>query len=976
MRALKIRPGETQKVLLMAMYLLLAVATFIAGRIARDSLFLSAFDNEDLAYMYISVALLVPLPAYFYARIADRFRRDRLILWTLGFIIAGLLGCRLLLLTGERWVYVVLYNFVELMGTFLLLQFWTFATDLFSSREAKRLFPVIGTGAIVASIVCGVSISAVVKLVGTANLLFLQIAGILGCCLLVATLGRMERARLSEAIAQSNRQGGPREERFQVKNQVSNVFESKHLKIIAAMTVATFITVPLIDYQFKVLSKEAYTTAGNVDTDGLAAFMGLFSAITGVIAGCAQLGFASRILERFGVVVSLLILPLTLLIGMGGMLIGVASTFFCAIFTKGAENALRYSIYDATMQVIYTPVPSHVRGRAKTFIEGIVKPLAGGFAGAAIVAVVGPLRLPLTSLAAVAATLTMIWVVLILFIRSEYVAQLLATLRRRRLDFSQKSLVITDDPTVALLRRTLRSNNPAEVRNAIEIARRVQGHDLTSDIVALLRHQDPDLRVRALDTLARSTSTALAEQVRSLFSDADDDVKAAAVRTFCAILRAPALVVVKELLRSPVPGVRGAAVASLIKHGGPDGVLLGADHLTQMQRSPDETVRYAAVAVYRDIAVGGFFQPVLALMRDASPRVQNAAIAAAGAMCAPELIPALVYRLGKRETARAAASALACYGEPVVEILGKVLAQDREMQMLRTQVPRILERIGTSRCLEVLMQNLSVRDPSTRRETARSAARLRDRLHATVDNKRVRALIDEEIREHYQNLAALADMHAMEGDSGSSLLRDAIEELLTGSLDRIFRLLSIVYPRKTIELIFGNLASTLVTTRANAIEVLDNLLDSEEKKRLLPLLEDHGHESVVRHGAELYDLARKPPEDWIEGYLTGRDPWLVVVALYVTGELRLVRFAPIVAGHIRHPDAIVRETALRTLAMVVPARQFQDTCHTLEDDHDPVVRRTIEWLARQAALALPDSAALDAMTKPADPGSAPKGIVA
>jgi ATP/ADP translocase/HEAT repeat protein len=896
---------------------------------------------------------MVPLPAYLYARIADRFRRDRLILSTLAITIAGMLVCRLLLTTGQSWVYVVLYNFVEVFGTFLILQFWTFAGDMFSSREAKRLFPLIGAGGLLASIACGVSISALVKVIGTPNLLWLQMAGMLWCGAIVWRLGHMEKARLRDNIVQAKRAGARHKARFQVKHQVENVFQSKHLKIIAAMTVATFITVPLIDYQFKVLAKDAFTMNGHVDTDALASFMGLFSALTGIIAAFMQLGFTGRILERFGVVVSLLMLPVTLLAGMGAMILGVANAFYCAVFTKGAENAFRYSIYDATMQVIYTPVPAHVRGRAKTFIDGIVKPLSGGLAGGAMVAIVGPLHLPITSLAFVALALTATWIVLILFIRGEYVTQLLATLRKRRLDFSGKTLVITDDPTVAVLRRTLLNGSPAEVRNAVELARRVQGHDLTTEVITLLHHRDSDLRVRALEILQHSSSAGASEQIHRLFTDDDDDVKAAAVRAFCAIVGEPALRAVQEMLKSSAPSVRGAAVASLIKHGGLEGILLSAEHLKDMQNSSSEAVRYAAAHVLKDIGVKNYYQPVLALMRDSSSRVQNAAVAAAGVMCSAELIPALVYKLGQRDTARAAAAALAAYGESVVDVLGTVLAQDREEPTLRRQVPRILERIGTTKCLDVLMKNLAVRDPDTRRESARAAARLRDRLGARIDVAMVRALADEEIREHYQNLAALEDLNPIAGHGGPDLLRSAIQERLARSLDRIFRLLSIVYPLKDIELIHANMKSAVATTRANAIEVLDNLLETEEKKRVLPLLEDHGKGKVVQHGAAMYQLERKPPEDWIEGYLLGRDPWLIVVALHVTGELGLTRFAPLIVPHVRHADAIVRETALRTLAIVAPPIELIDTCHTLDDDRDPVVRRTIEWLLREATRSIP-----------------------
>lgn len=947
----------------MGLYLLLAVSTFITGRIARDSLFLSAFSKEHLAYMYISVAVMVPLPAYLYARIADRFRRDRLILATLAAIMVGMVVCRVLLSSGQAWVVVVLYNFVEVFGTFLILQFWTFAGDMFSSREAKRLFPFIGAGAVVASVVCGALLSAAVELVGTENLLWVQIAMLSGAAAVVMRLGKLEHARLTEAVMQSHRPG-QKKSKFQVKSQVHDVFASKHLKIIAGMTVATFITVPLIDYQFKVLAKEAFTGPDGVDTDALSSFMAAFSALTGIIAAVMQLGLTGRILERFGVVASLLVLPATLLMGMAGMIAGVANAFYAAIFTKGAENAFRYSIYDATMQVIYTPVPSHVRGRAKTFIDGIVKPISGGVAGAAMVAIVGPLKLPITSLAFVAAGLTTLWLLLILLIRREYVTQLLATLRRRRLDFSEKTLVISDEATVQVLRRTLRSESTSEVRNAVELARRVVNHDLTPDVVRLLEHSEADLRVRALEILGRGGALAANERILACFDDPDDGVRAAAVRAFCAVVGEPALTVVKPHLASPAAAVRGAAVASLIRHGGLEGILLSAEHLKDMQGSGDEHVRYEAANVLRDIGVRSFYQPVFALMRDPSARVQNAAVAAAAAMQSPELIPSLVYKLAQRDTARAAAHALAAYGEAAVDVLGKVLAQEREEPSLRRQVPRILERIGTPRCLDVLLANLAVRDPDTRRETARAAARLRDRLQRRVDAAKVRALVDEEIREHYQSLAALDDLQPIAGSEGPNLLRDAIEERLARSLDRVFRLLSIIYPLKAIDLIHANLRSAQLTTRANAVEVLDNLLEPDEKKRVLPLVEDQPRQKVLTRGAEIYKLERKAPQDWIADYLNGRDPWLVVVALHVAGELGLTHLADGTTPHLRHADPIVRETALRTCAILNPTAVFLERVRALEEEQHPAPRAMREWLVREAERVM--ASAVDAQTPSAD----------
>ena len=946
-RALKIRDGEAAKVLWMGLYLLLVVSSFIIGRIARDALFLSAFDKKYLAYMYISVAAAVPIPAYLYARVVDRYRRDRLVVVTLIGLAVLFLVMRVLLIGA--WGTVVLYNFVEVAGTFLILQFWTFAGDIFSSREAKRLFAILALGSVLAGIFCGVGVSALVPIIGTENLLFIMSACLVGAAFVVRKVGAMERARLAEAVAARGASSGGKKA-FQVKSQLGAVFASKHLKIVAGMTVATFVTVPLIDYQFKVLAKEAFTQGGVVDTIALTAFMGRFSTITGVIAAVMQLSLTSRIIERFGVVVALLVLPGTLMTGLIAMVAGLPS-FFASVWTKGAENSFRYSIYDATMQVIYTPVPGHVRGKAKTFIDGILKPWAGGLAGAAMVLLVGPLGLPVTSLAWVALALVGAWILMVLAIGREYVKELLSTLRRRRLDFSDRALSITDDATVELLRRTLKSRVPGEVRNAIELARRVTSHDLSPDVAALLAHEDPDIRVRALEMLGGVGSIALAERVQPLFKDESRDVRAAAVRAYCAIVGEPALRVVRDELQSDAPQVRGAAVASLIKHGGLEGILLSAEHLKEMQASPDETLRLAAATVFRDIGVKNFYQPVLVLMRDPSLRVQNAAVLAAGAMQAPELIPALVYKLSQRETARAAAQALSLYGDAVAPVLGKVLGHEPEDPALRRQVPRILERIGTPLCLELLLSHLDVRDPDTRRETARSAARLRDRLGARVDEARVRAIIDEEIREHYQKLAALEDLRQIAGagtNEHPNLLRDAIEERLARSQDRIFRLLAILYPLKTIELVRTNLKSTASTTRANAVEVLDNLLESDEKRRLLPVLEDGGRARALQESASLYKVERKAPHEWIAEFIAGRDPWLVVVALHVVAELGLSQLKDAAKEHVRHADPVVRETAARTLAVLLPSAEFVALCAPLAEDTDQSVRRYAGWLVAEA----------------------------
>lgn len=972
LEALQIRDGELSRVVGLATYLMLTVSTFITGRIARDALFLTVFQKEDLAYMYISVALMVPIPAYLFARIADRFRRDRLLVATLVGTIICMGIVRFLLLSKQPWVYILLYNFVEIYGTFLILQFWTFAGDLFSSREAKRLFPIVSAGSVIAGIVCGLAVSGLVKAIGTENLLLPQMLLLAISAVVISRLGKRERVRLKEAIVkQQVRPTGRQKTRFQVSNQAKGVFQSTHLKIIAGMTVATFVTVPLIDYQFKVLVKEHFTQVVNgaaaVDTDGMSVFMGIFSAATGVIAAIMQLGFTGRIIERFGVVFSLMLLPITLLIGLFSTIGNVVNAFFAAVFTKGAENSFRYSIYDATMQVLYTPVPSSARGKAKTFIDGIVKPIAGGLAGAAMVLLVGPMHLPLKSLAWFAVLLVACWIVLIWRIQGEYVKELLSTLRKRKLDFSDRSLVINDAATVTLLRSRLGSPDDGQVENAIELCRRVQGHDLTTELSALLQHHNPQLRARSLEIIGEKHLGVDLDAVEARFADDDDGVRAAAIRCFCALVGEPAVSVVEPHLKSVSPQVRGAAVASIIRHGGLDGILRAADDLKAMLASTDEDVRFACAQVLREVGFQRFYAPAQQLLGDASPRVRAAAIAAAGEMKAPELVPSLIYKLRHRDSARAAQMALAQYGDDVIETLARVLSQDREDPALRRAIPRILERIGTRRALDALLAALDVNDGEARKETAKATARLRERLGVVVDEARIKKLLSLEVERHYQLLAMVMDLRELADDPKRDLLRDALDERQHKSLDRIFRLLGTILPPKAIETIYGNLRSHSPALRANAVEVLDNLLDPDEKKRLLPIVEalgeqptldvsgrgqrDRGLVRVLERGSELYKLQRRPPQEWLAELLRGDDEWLSVCALYEVMQLGTVTLIDDVVVHLRARSAVVRETAFLTLSVLEKPGAFVARCEGIRDD-DVMVQKALTHLvgvARRAA---------------------------
>ena len=936
----KIRPTERRRALLMWLYLLAAVSAFIMGRIIRDTLFLSRFDRTALAYNYVTVAISVAIPSFFYARIADRFRRDKQILVVMVILIASLLVSRLLAETGAAWFYFGFYNWIEVLGAFLMIQYWTFATDVFSSREGKRLFAFIGGGGVLANVVCGVAVAGLVKRLGTENLMFVQ-AGLLCICLVCAYLvGRDQRERLAEAMVNRRASGNAKASRG-LAADVRVVFTSKHLQIVAWMTAITFVSVQFIDFSFKAVTREHFSG------DQLSIFYGYFFSVSGVLAAAIQLLATRQLLERFGVVATLIVLPIGLL---GGSLAGIVSAgaLWASTLAKGAENTFRYSLYDATTQVLYAAVPADIRGRAKAFIDGIFKPFAIGLAGGLLLLLVQALGVPAAQLYWVALFFVVIWIGLVLGIKKEYVSQLMATLRKSRLNFDETSLDITDQRTIEVLGQTLRSTNSRDVFGALELVPRVRGPALLPVVAGLTTHGAPEIRLTALRLLGRGDADGAPylEQISACFNDSDEQVRTEAIRSFCAVARERAISVVRPLLGDASPSVRGAALAGMMQHGGLDGILSSADVFKSMLADRSPQVRRQAAWVLGQIRVRNFFQPVLELMQDPDPVVQNSAIAAAGEMQSPELLPVLIYKLGRHDTARAAHLALVRYGTPAVAVLAKVLAHEAEEIAIRRQVPRILAAVGTAQCLEVLIQRLDIRDPEVRWEVARAAARLRDRLpQASVSSDRVKPWLHDEIKSYFQGLAALFDIGGVDIPRGHDLLVDAIHERLARNLDRIFRFLGILYPLRTIEIIYRNLRSTSAAVRANAIELLDTLLEKDTARLVLPILDEAAVDQKVSFGVSAFELSRRQRAEWLNAFLGGDDPWLRTCALYDVGETGLTEFVPQVQAGLTDPNPLIRETSVRALSVLLDHQRFSELCRHLVEEDEGVRRFTESLLA-------------------------------
>ena len=151
-RLVPVYPGEGPAVWLCLTVNFLVFAGIMYGRNARDSLFLCQFGTQYLPHMYIANAVVLVICSMFYTSFVDRIDRGKFLASISVIFVAMLLASRVILLQQRPWFYAVLYILAQAIWNFSLLQFWTFLGDLFDSRQAKRLFPLIAVGSLLGMI--------------------------------------------------------------------------------------------------------------------------------------------------------------------------------------------------------------------------------------------------------------------------------------------------------------------------------------------------------------------------------------------------------------------------------------------------------------------------------------------------------------------------------------------------------------------------------------------------------------------------------------------------------------------------------------------------------------------------------------------------------------------------------------------------------------------------------------------------------
>src|SRR3954463_10374767 len=340
-RYFDVRSGEGRRVLFSFLYVAVVAASFLLARPIRNALFLRQYGPYALVYVYAAVPLVLSLFVPIYARVAARFGSRTVAVATLVFFSSHVVlfwyafrfHAAAIAVRGSPAWYLpgAFYVWVNCFGVIASVQAWSFANLLFDTRQARRLFGLIAVGASLGSIGAGLLARVLVTPIGGAVNMLLVLAGlILSAAAIVA-------------IAYTQLQvGGParrtRAPRNPLGDSLRRIAGSKYLRLMAAMGFLAAITTQWITFQLNLVASQRFAE----DADALVRFLGTFNFALGAVSFVLQLALVGPALRRFGLGVTIMVLPLALATGSFTMIL--VPGLWSVLVTSSLDQGLRFSI--------------------------------------------------------------------------------------------------------------------------------------------------------------------------------------------------------------------------------------------------------------------------------------------------------------------------------------------------------------------------------------------------------------------------------------------------------------------------------------------------------------------------------------------------------------------------------------------------------------------------------------------------------
>ena len=896
-----IRPGEYRRTIFMSLYLLFVLFSYYVLKSASEAMFLNKFDIDKLPNLYILMAVFGGGLAFVYSKTAARTSLHAAVTWTVFLSVACLLGMWYPLRNRNATTMVYVFAvWVRLFSIVTVTQGWVVASNLFTSREAKRVYGLLGMGMIAGAVFGGEFTTRMVRIIGTNNLLFASVPLVLVAygCYLLAVAGRTGSVTKAKAA-----ESGEADVSF--RDIAGDIARNRHIQVLMMIMAMQFIVDTLIDYQFKYMAKVSFH--GDALTAFLGRFYGRYLNISELVL---QFFFTTAIVKRLGVGGTLQVMPVSL--AAASIFTFASPSVISASLARLVEASTRYTLARTGNELFYMPLPLELRNRIKAFIDIFMDRAARGISGLMLIVCI-QLSIGVRGIALLTFCLAIPWVILTVYAHRQYVQTIRRRIEARRLDIGSARIAVDDADTIRLLEATAECANPRQASYSLSLLGETPSYDPEPLLLRLATCPHDAVRAQVYEIARCRGTTALIDRALEEFQ-ADPSSAAARKAVVYLLTVSPDRVErARQFLDHSDPAIQEAVVEALAGQPEAAGVL-PSDWISRAASDSDPRRRALAASA---LAGRGEQSPdlILALLADPDPDVAASACRAAGMLKNRACILGLASLLADYRVRSAAIDSLAQYGPAICGTLGDMIDDDSLRLAVRANVPRVLRHIAHQRCADILLTCYRHPEAAIRTEALKALTQLRQEAPSlTFADPLLKQSILNEAHRFYELLSARAALKEYQErpHTAVSLLARTLDERTRQTMDRLFQLLGLLYPAKEMQGTYLALSKHDRDTHSAAVDFLDSILDPDLKKVVVPIFD--APERAIESGRALFGVEPQNAEMVIGDLMHSDEPWMASCAIAAAAELELRSLAGEIAKAVHRQDATVSDVAVTAAA--------------------------------------------------------------
>ncbi len=888
-RRLGLEPGELRRVALMGALCAMLLCAYTVAKVLRDALFLREFGAMSLPYAYVGVALASVAFVWCENRFARRFTRIGSAWLNQVMAIAFSVLAALLLPVARHWTIAAFYVWTGSQAMMLLPHFWMLALDVWDSRRARRVFPLLAGCGLMGGLTGG-AIAASAPSLGNIGLMWV-LSGLLVLAHLVTYVATPHRVHAAIPSTSSS------------VSSWDIIRRSPYIRIMVAGLALSVIVGTLVDFQFKLFIQHAYP-----DPRALTRFLGAFYAGLNSLALLFQFGIAGWLLTRLGLGTATGLQPGAVM--MFATLAVVNTGGWVVVAMRWIQGVVSQTLGKSASEIYYAAIRPSERRRIKPAIDTLVERWSDAAVGIALIVLLHVFRLPDMVIAIGTAVLAAAWIVATFYLNRQYGLAFEQALSSRWIEPEAAPESMRTPSARKALLHALEDADENRIVFALKLCESANNSAVTRAVRDCLRHASTGVRAAAMRTMQEIRLRDREGLIEAALGDTDDGVRRAAVGYLLVMSERP-VERAHNLLEGDDAALRRHVVDALFERpSAAVGALTPEWVDARLTAGTREDVLLAARALGAMPASAGAAR-LPALLAHPETEIQRAALRSVIRRPSPEVIDALIPMLRRPEVSRDARYALAAIGDPAVDALQREL----EDAGSRAVAARALAQIATRHAIDALMRLVRGTDVDLRHLGLHNVARIRATRGAPVLSLSLsHRLFLRELREYHRYVVPA---RALEGSSVPEirLLAESLREFAGMALDRAIDALACWYDPRPLSGAFDGLRAQDQALAPMALEYLGHVLPRAIFKpvgRIFEPVEDEG----PAPGAEAKVLA-----GWIRAAWESEDAWLracaVRAARHVPSfDLQLFRAASDDA------PAVMAELA----AMAVPARLQAVAC--------------------------------------------------